>query len=205
MADIRITAVEFGQTKPAGSAFGVTVALDNKELRAGWLDDAACDHLGKPGHKALVRLIVEDAAGGTVWSESQETCVPRNRLSEMMGPNRRITFRPSIDDPGSYVVRAEVDSINAEESDASSPRSLTIQSGTQGADDPDSTSDGSGGSGGDPWNPDDYLPDDGDSLDLTPDLDTETKVALALVALLVVATVMRPYASLGATATEAVS
>lgn len=191
MADLRVHHIESRSSQPVGQPWPVTVALNNLETVAFAWESGTCNENGEPGHKASVTLTVRDSNGGEAWSETKETCIPRNRVGQMMGANKRVVFNPEVALPGEFTITATVEAINSVGQDTSDPERVTIT----GVEETEQVDDGND-NGDDSWIPD--SPDNGDNSPFTPDLSTQQKAALAGVGLLIVLAVARPYASLGA-------
>jgi len=185
MADLRIRTVESRGTQPADQPWPVTVAMNNLETVAFPWEAGTCNENGEPGNKARVTLTVRGPMGDEVWSETKRTCVPRNRVGQMLGANKRVEFTPSVSSQGEYTLAAKVDSVNSSGEDSSDPVRVSV-TGVEETEQASNESD-NGVNYGDAF--------DGDTP--TPDLSTKRKAALAVVALLVIMMVARPYASLG--------
>jgi hypothetical protein len=201
MANIEITAVEFAESWAPGSSQSVDVKIDNHETVGpiGW-GDVVCPSDGtvNDGHMTDVTLRIEDATTGvSVYEETKGECVPVERPSTSFGPNATVHFSPSISTAGDYVVRATLQVRGNNGSDTSDSYPLTVGSG--GADTPQPGDDRDAGllpgSG-----LDDAVDDVGGVADdpLGAAVDNPAVAAAALLVLLIV---LRPYASLGASAT----
>ncbi|MFD1632280.1 hypothetical protein ACOZ4L_05745 [Haloplanus ruber] len=195
MANIPITAVEFADTWAPGTIQSVDVKIDNKETTgpAGW-GPAVCpsDGIWNDAHMTDVTLRIETATGETVYEETKGECIPAERPSTAAGPNATVHFEPSISDPGEYAVVAEVQVRGGNGFDRSDRYPLTVGSG--GATQPPE-----GGERGAGLFPGADVPVDqilSDPIGAAVD-----NPALAFGALLLGLIVLRPYASLGASAT----
>lgn len=210
MADLRIHHIESRSSQPAGQPWPVTVALNNLETVAFAWESGTCNENGEPGHKASVTLTIRDSNGAKVWSETKETCIPRNRVGQMLGANKRLEFNPSVDSPGGYTLTASVEAINSVGGDTSDPVQVTV-TGVEETEQVDNGNDNGGDSNGltplgdadgdgtpnmmdpAPQNPDKPAGGGLPSLGLS----TTQQAGLAVVAVLVVMLIARPYASLG--------
>lgn len=186
MADLRIRNVESRGTQPAGQPWPVTVAVNNLETVAFAWEAGTCNENGEPGHKARVTLTVRGPMGDEVWSETKRTCVPRNRVGQMLGANKRVGFTPEVSSKGDYTLVATVESVNSVGEDTSDPVRVAV-TGVEETEQANNETD-SGVNYGDAF--------DGDTP--VAGLSTTQQAALAGVALLVVMMIARPYASLGA-------
>ncbi|WP_251327919.1 hypothetical protein [Haloplanus pelagicus] len=197
MANIEITAVEMTNSWATGVPQSVDVKIDNHESMgpAGW-GPVVCpsDGIWNAGHMTDVSLRIEDAdTGAVVWSATKPTCIPVERPSTSLGANAIVHFEPSVDSSGNYVVSAEVQVRGDNGKDTSDLYPLTVGSG--GSDlPPNGDERGAGlfpGAGDVPV--DDVLDDPLGAMADNP--------AIALGAVLALLIVLRPYASLGASAT----
>lgn len=178
MADLRVHHLETRGSQPAGQPFPVTVALNNLETVAITFQDQTCVENGEPGHKALVTLTVRGPDGAEAYSETKRTCIPRNRVGQMGGPNKRVTFEPEISATGTHTVTATVEAVNAAGYDSSDPETVEI-TGTDSIDDADN-----GGGGGIDWTPPGGTNDGGDSpLGLPSGGDIDVLVGIVVLAL----------------------
>ena len=185
MADLRIRNVESRPTQPAGQPWPVTVVVNNLETVAFAWEAGTCNENGEAGHKARVTLSVRGPMGDEVWSETKRTCVPRNRVGQMLGANKRVEFTPEVSSKGDYTLVARVEAVSSSGEDSSDPVRVSV-TGVEETEQASNESD-SGVNYGDAFN--------GDTP--TPDISTKQQAALAVVGLLVVMMVARPYASLG--------
>jgi len=153
MADLRIRNVDSRSMQPAGQAWPVTVAVNNLETVAFAWEPGTCNENGEPGHKANVTLEVRSSAGGEVWSETKQVCVPRNRVGQLLGANKRVEFTPVVDTKGEYTLTASVEAVNSSGGDTSDPVRVTAT----GVEETEQADSGVDNGGGDAWNP---FPDD---------------------------------------------
>jgi len=196
VANIEITAVEMADTWATGASQSVDVKIDNHESvgPVGW-GPVVCssDGIWNTGHMSDVILRIEDADTGTVvWEASKGKCIPVERPSTSLGANATVHFEPSVDSAGTYVVTAEVQVRGDNGTDTSDRYPLTVGAG--GSDLPPSGDErGAGLFPGADVPVDDVLADPIGAMADNP--------ALALGAVLGLLIVLRPYASLGASAT----
>ena len=196
MANIEITAVEMSNSWAPGAPQSIDVKIDNHESLGpiGW-GPVVCPSDGSvnSGHMTDVSLsIVEATSGVEVWSETKGECIPVERPSTSFGANAMVHFEPTVTAPGDYVVTAEVAVRGDNGTDTSDRYPLTV--GSSGSDLPPSGDErGAGPFPGVDVPVDEILADPIGAMTDNP--------ALALGAVLVLLIVLRPYASLGASAT----
>lgn len=195
MANIEITGVDLVSSWAPGMTQSVDVHIDNHETvgPVGW-GPVVCDSDGivNDGHKADITLRIRDSTTGTVvWEATKSECIPVERPSTSFGPNATVSFAPSVSDSGSYTVRVDLQVLGNNGNDQSDTYPLQVEQGGATA------------------------PPDGDEhgAGLLPGVDTPDNVlddpigaavdnpALAIGAVLFGLIALRPYASLGASAT----
>jgi hypothetical protein len=195
VANIEITGVDLLTSWAPGATQSVDVHVDNHETvgPVGW-GPVVCDSDGivNDGHKVEVTLRIRDSTTGTVvWEATKSECIPVERPSTSFGPNATLSFAPSVTESGSYTVRANLQVLGNNGGDQSDTYPLQVEQGGATA------------------------PPDGDErgAGLLPGVDAPGGVlddpigaavdnpALAFGAVLLGLIVLRPYASLGASAT----
>jgi len=193
VANIEITGVDLANSWAPGATQSVDVHVDNHESvgPAGWGPVTCGDGWVNNGHMVDVTLTIRDSTTGVVVEETKGECIPVERPSTSFSPNATVSFSPSVSETGTYTVRAELQVRGNNGTDQSDTYPLRVEEGGRMV--PPSGDERGGG----------LLPgvDAPDGLVDDPIGAAVDNPALAFGAVLLALIVLRPYASLGASAT----
>jgi len=129
----------------SGQEFTVTVPLNNQEtFPPGINSDAACNLDGSvtAGHGGILTLTISHEDQGEVKQQQEKVCLNQANL----GPEERISFDCTVNEPGEVTITAEIDPSGNDPPDSKSVSITVLEQG--GGGDPTTPGNGGGGGGG---------------------------------------------------------